>query len=73
MENLVSYLNVAGKSFFDFGLSMLVQSSVVIAIVLGLDLALRRKVRAVFRYCLWRLGLVKLVLPVSLALPAGVG
>ncbi|MHC4345541.1 MAG: M56 family metallopeptidase, partial [Planctomycetota bacterium] len=49
------------------------QSSVLIVILLALDLILRRKVRAVVRYCLWMLVLLKLVLPTSLSLPTGLG
>src|SRR5262245_17622304 len=45
------------------------QSSLLIALIYVLDLALRRKVRAAVRYALWLIVLVKLVLPPSLALP----
>ena len=38
-----------------------------------MDLLLRRRVRAVFRYCVWLLVLVKLILPPTLALPTGIG
>ena len=65
----VSFLNYYSSSFARFSWIMLLQSSVLILILLGLDLLLRQKVRAVFRYCLWMLLLVKLVLPVGLALP----
>jgi beta-lactamase regulating signal transducer with metallopeptidase domain len=65
----VSILNHYSNAFVHFSWIMLLQSSVLILILLGLDVLLRRKVRAVFRYCLWMLVLVKLVLPVGLALP----
>src|SRR6185503_10678471 len=42
-----------------------------IAVLYVLDFVLRRKVRAVVRYPLWILVLVKLVLPPSLAAPTG--
>ncbi|MCK5581204.1 MAG: hypothetical protein KAJ18_08015, partial [Candidatus Omnitrophica bacterium] len=65
----VSFLNNYSSSFVRFSWIMLLQSSILILILLTLDLLLQRKVRAVFRYCLWMLLLVKLVLPVDLALP----
>jgi prepilin-type processing-associated H-X9-DG protein len=71
METIVSYLNSAGNSFVKFAFPMLVQSSVLIAFVLGLDLVLRRNVRAIVRYCILMLVLVKLVLPPSLSAPTG--
>ncbi|UCG59338.1 MAG: M56 family metallopeptidase [Phycisphaerales bacterium] len=71
METAISYLNSAGESFTEFALPMLIQSSVLMAILLGLDLILRKRVRAIFRYGIWMLVLVKLVLPASLSLPTG--
>lgn len=67
--DIVSFLNNHSSNFVHFAWTMLLQSSLLILILLALDLLLRRKVRAVFRYCLWMLLLVKLVLPVGLALP----
>lgn len=72
METIVT-LNRIGQAFVDFASPMLIQSSVLILILLAVDLAIRRRVRAVVRYCLWMLVLVKLVLPTSLALPTGIG
>jgi len=72
MDTIVSHLNSVGESFIDFVLPMLIQSSILIVILLGLDFVLRKKVRAVFRYCIWMLVLVKLVLPTSLASPSGI-
>jgi len=71
MNSLIHTLNHLGGNFTGFALSMLVQSSLVIAVLYLLDLGLRRKVRAVVRYPLWMLLLVKLVLPPSLAAPTG--
>jgi hypothetical protein len=73
MDALVERLNAAGTWFVGFGLPMLIQSSLLIAVLLGLDLLLRKRVRAVVRYGLLMLILVKLVLPVGLAVPTGVG
>jgi hypothetical protein len=65
----VSFLNNYSGIFVRFSGIMLAQSGILILILLILDLLLRRKVRAVFRYCLWMLLLAKLVLPVGLSLP----
>ncbi|MHC4153888.1 MAG: hypothetical protein ACYST6_03020, partial [Planctomycetota bacterium] len=62
MDGVTTFLTSAGRSFVDFAAVMMVQSSVLIVILLALDLILRRKVRAVVRYCLWMLVLLKLVL-----------
>src|ERR1022692_770121 len=48
------------------------QSSLLIAAVFALDLALRRKARAAVRYALWLVVLLKLVIPPTLAAPTSV-
>ena len=73
MNAVVETINTAGRAFVDFSLPMLIQSSVLIVILLAVDAILRRKVRAVFRYWIWMLVLVKLVLPPSLGSPVSVG
>jgi beta-lactamase regulating signal transducer with metallopeptidase domain len=52
---------------------MLLQASLLIVVLFLLDLAFQRYARAVVRYGLWLLVLVKLVLPPSLALPTSIG
>ena len=69
MNGIVEQLNSMGDSFVRFAVPMLIQSSLLIAVILGLDLLLRKKVRAVLRYWLWVLVLVKLVLPTTLSAP----
>src|SRR5437867_2332937 len=69
MNSFIDTLNHWGGRFADFALPMLVQSSVMIVLLFALDLALRNRVRAVVRYGLWMLVLIKLVLPPSLAAP----
>jgi beta-lactamase regulating signal transducer with metallopeptidase domain/HEAT repeat protein len=69
VDAIVTYVNTGGESFVSFALAMLIQSSLVIAIVLGIDLIIRRRVKAVFRYWLWMLVLVKLLLPTGLSSP----
>lgn len=73
MDTFVTCLNSVGKYFIDFSLPMLIQSSVLIVILLALDLLLRKKVQAVFRYFFWMLVLVKLLLPATLSAPTGLG
>ena len=73
MNIVIEQINSVGKAFVDFAWPMLWQSSVLIAILLALDFLLRRKVRAVFRYWLWMLVLIKLVLPTTLSSPVSIG
>ncbi|MHC4180129.1 MAG: M56 family metallopeptidase, partial [Planctomycetota bacterium] len=71
MSEFISQLNQIGGWFCDHASAMLLQVSVLIAILFVLDVVLRRHVRAVVRYWLWMLVLVKLFLPVSLSSPTG--
>ena len=73
MNTVVNTINAAGQAFVDFALPMLIQSGVLVLILLLIDLALRRRVRAVFRYWIWMLVLLKLVLPPSLCSPFSFG
>ncbi len=73
MNTLVQAINSAGQAFVDFALPMLVQSSVLILVFLLINLILRRRVRATFRYWIWMLILVKFVLPPSLWSPVSIG
>ena len=73
MNATLEQINSAGLRFIEFAPPMLIQSSVLILILLLTDFALRKKVRAVFRYWIWMLVLVKLVLPTSLSTPVSLG
>ena len=73
MNCVIEQINSAGRAFIDFAWPMLWQSSILIVILLFLDFLLHKKVRAVFRYWLWMLILIKLVLPVSLWSPVSIG
>ncbi|MCP4609201.1 MAG: hypothetical protein GY845_10860 [Planctomycetes bacterium] len=73
MNAILEQINSAGLKFVEFALPMFVQSVVLIVILLLADFALRKKVRAVFRYWIWMLVLVKLVLPASLSSPMSLG
>ena len=66
-------INELGQWFCKENFAMLVQSSVLIVVLMLLDLVIRKRVRAVVRYCVWMLVLVKLVLPTSLSMPTGLG
>jgi WD40 repeat protein/beta-lactamase regulating signal transducer with metallopeptidase domain len=66
----VDFLNRFGQPFCDFAGTMLVQTTILVVVLLAIELLVRNRVRAVVRYCLWLLVLVKLVLPVSLHTPA---
>jgi len=73
MNAILEQIHSAGLRFVEFALPMFVQSGVLILILLLADFALRKKVRAVFRYWIWMLVLVKLVLPTSLSAPLSLG
>ena len=73
MNAILEQINSAGLVFVKFALPMLVQSSILIVVLLLADLLLRKKVRAVFRYWLWMLVLIKLVLPTTLSSPVSLG
>ncbi|MDH4241749.1 MAG: right-handed parallel beta-helix repeat-containing protein, partial [Phycisphaerae bacterium] len=66
-------LNDTGSGFCNHSLSMFAQSGVLIILLLIIDFMLRKKVRAVFRYCVWMLVFIKLILPPTLSLPTGIG
>jgi beta-lactamase regulating signal transducer with metallopeptidase domain/tetratricopeptide (TPR) repeat protein/outer membrane lipoprotein-sorting protein len=73
MNAILEQINSAGLVFVRFTLPMLVQSSVLIVVLLLVDLLLRKKVRAVVRYWLWMLVIIKLVLPTTLSSPVSLG
>jgi beta-lactamase regulating signal transducer with metallopeptidase domain len=73
MNTVVEQVNVVGKAFVNFSIPMLIQSSILIVVLLLFELFLRKRIRAVFRYCIWLLILVKLVMPPSISTPVGIG
>ena len=73
MNAILEWINSAGSMFVRFSGPMLIQSSALIIILLLLDLVLRKKLRAVFRYWVWMLVLVKMILPTTLSTPLSVG
>ncbi len=73
INNVLIGLNSIGRVFCDYAAGVFVQSALLVILLLVVDLLLRKRVRAVFRYCVWLLVLVKLVLPPTLSLPTGIG
>lgn len=73
MNVIIEWLNRAGGQWAPWDSAWLLQSSVVIVVLWALDLLLRRRARAVIRYGLSLLILLKLILPPSLAFPTGIG
>jgi beta-lactamase regulating signal transducer with metallopeptidase domain len=66
---MVSWLNHISPVWLVWMTAMLWQSAILIAIVLALDLVLRRFTWPQLRYALWLLVFVKLVLPPDFAMP----
>ena len=73
INDLTTVLNDVGQGFCNHAAGIFIQSSILILLLLAVNFLLGKRVRAVFRYCLWMLVFVKLVLPSSLALPSGIG
>jgi len=73
MNNSLIGLNKVGGVFYDYAASVFIQSALLVILLFFIDLLLRKRVRAVFRYCVWLLVLVKLILPPMLSLPTGIG
>ena len=69
----LEWLNNVGQWFWDFSAGMFIQVSLLIIVLLAVDFLLRKRVRAVFRYCLWMLVFVKLILPPTFSLPTSIG
>jgi beta-lactamase regulating signal transducer with metallopeptidase domain len=71
MSVVTEQINSMGSLFVGFAVPMLVQSSVLIAVLLFVDSAVRKKVRAAFRHWMWMAALAHLVLPSLLLWPKG--
>ena len=66
-------LNNIGRWFCDYGTGIFIQSSILIILLLIIDFLIRKRVRATFRYWIWMLVFVKLMLPPAFSLPTGIG
>ncbi len=69
MPTLIQTFNEWGGQASGFALSMVVQSSILMVVLGLMDWLLHKRARAIVRYSLWLLLLVKLLLPVTLSLP----
>ena len=70
---MINLLNNLSAKALPFGWAMFWQSSLLILVLLAADWLFRRRIRAVVRYGLWLMVLVKLAVPPSLAFPTGAG
>lgn len=68
-NDFIGLLNQYGEIFWNFSTLMTLQVGALVVVLLLLDLLLRHRTRAVTRYWLWSLVLLKLMLPVSLYSP----
>jgi len=73
INNFLIGLNRIGGVFYDYAASVFIQTALLVILLFIIDLLLRKRVRAIFRYCVWLLVLVKLILPPMLSLPTGIG
>lgn len=74
LDTAISFWNTAGAAFWGYASAMLIQTAALVAVLLLLDfLLLRRHVRAVVRYWVWLLVLVKVMLPPTVSLPTSIG
>ena len=68
INDCLTGLNSVGKAFCTYAGGAFVQLALLVLLLFAIDLLLRKRVRAVVRYCVWLLVLVKLILPPTLAL-----
>lgn len=73
MNTVMTWLNSTGPLFCRHAFWMLLQTGILFGILWTIDRLLRRRVKASFRYALWLLILIKLLLPADLTLPSGIG
>jgi beta-lactamase regulating signal transducer with metallopeptidase domain len=73
INNCITALNNIGRGFCNYSAGVFVQSALLIILLLLIDFMLRKRVRATFRYWMWILVFIKLILPPTLSLPTGIG
>ncbi len=66
-------INQFSSTFITYMWNMLLQSSILIGVIFLIDLVLCRTTRAIVRYFVWLLVLVKLILPVHITSPISIG
>ena len=67
---MVDVMNRVGSWFVDYSFSMLWQCSLLVVLLYLIDMILKDRTRAIVRYGLWMLVMVKLVLPAGIAMPS---
>jgi beta-lactamase regulating signal transducer with metallopeptidase domain/Tol biopolymer transport system component len=73
INDCLTEFNSVGEAFCKYAGGAFIQSALLVLLLFAIDLLLRKRVRAVIRYGVWLLVLVKLLLPPTLALPTGIG
>ncbi len=66
---MIPLLNQTSAEALRYGVSLLLQTGALVGLLLLLDLAVGRRIRAALRHGLWMLVVAKLVLPPTLLLP----
>lgn len=69
---MIETLNTLSGHWYHWQLAMLWQTAVLIAIIAGIDLLIRKWAWPQVRYALWMLVLVKLLIPPTLTSPASI-
>ena len=73
LNNCLAVLNDIGRWFCSYSTEIFIQSGILIILLLIVDFLLRKRIRATFRYWIWMLVLLKLILPPAFSLPTGIG
>ena len=73
INSCLMVLNSIGRGFCNYAAGIFVQSSVLIVLLLLITFLTRKHVRATFRYWIWILVFIKLILPPTLSLPTSIG
>jgi len=67
MSEMLEHINSIGKAFVEFAWPLFIRSSALMAILLLVELVLRKRVRAAIRYWMWMLVPMQLLVPVSVS------
>ena len=67
MSEMLEHINSIGKAFVEFAWPLFIRSSALMAILLLVELLLRKRVRAGIRYWMWMLVPMQLLVPVSVS------
>jgi len=56
INNSLIGLNEVGGVFFNYTANVFIQTALLVILLFIIDLLLRKRVRAIFRYCVWLLA-----------------